>query len=332
MRVGLMIGFTNINNNLANVIPFIDLAKSKSSVALKIVSSVASNVFKVYSLYSMYDSALSDILCLKTFRHGTNPYAAARITLTGPDLNRSGQEGEAAYYQVTTGSESVFAARDQSRKAFYVAEDLSGREAHSNIVVNTVANYVLPILTAKYYALRSTATFGISLLPLPSSWKGKITKGAVNAIESDRQLSCLGVLCPTVKFHINPNRLDPNCSSEPNFISMHQDTYDAGIGALYTQDQFSTLDCGILGSLRNGINKDLFARIKENKGQFMWGVAQLVTAVAFTAFFFPSVVPGSFIVTSVTTPILALKRYGEIGNWPAVLMFGGPMAYAGLQF
>lgn len=292
------------------------LLGAKAYQTMLVAKNIASKCFKVYALYSMYESALSDIFCLKTFRHGTNPYAAARIILTGPDLRRAGVDGEARFYRMAHGAESPWAARDRQRQAFYVVGE-------GHLYGNIFLDYISTKLTAKYYALRSTAVLFGSLLPLPRSWKGNFTRLVVEIIESDIRTRLLGLFCPTVKFHINPNRIDAD-------LTFHQDE-GAGAGALYTYDRFSVLDIGILGVLKNGINTDLPTRMWENKRQVLWGVAQLVVAVAFTAFYFPPLIPGSQLVVSSITSIIALREIGVVGELVRLVALGSPLFYAGLQ-
>jgi hypothetical protein len=308
---------------------FVTAASFMKDASAKI-SPVASKFFLFYTLYSMYEAALSDIFCLKTFRHGTSPYAAARIAWTGPDLKRAGQEGEAAYYKSTTGQESVWARRDQDLQAFYVVEDVCA-DKRSSIVMN----YMLPKFTAKAYSLRSTVTFIGSLIPLPNSWKGGLIKKVVQVIETDARVGCLSFLCPTVKFHLHPDRVkDINTyydSEIDNAMIFYKDEPSAGDGALYTTDQFSVLDIGIVGVLKNGIGSGTIKRIQENRNQFLWGIAQLVTAVAFTAFFIPGVIPGGWVVVSAVTSILALGRFGAISGYAMLPTIGPFLFYAGFQ-
>jgi hypothetical protein len=292
------------------------------------ISPVANKFFVYYTLYSMYEAALSDTLCLKTFRHGTSPYAAARIAWTGPDLKRAGQEGEAAYYKTTTGYDSKWAARDQALQAFYVVEDVCSDNSGS-----AVWNYIATKMTAKAYSLRSTVTFIGSLIPLPNSWKGGLIETIVQLIETDSRLGILGLLCPTVKFHLHPDRVEDENTHyrTDNAIRFQRDEPSAGAGALYTTDRFSVLDIGIVGVLKNGISSDMIKRIQENRNQFLWGIAQCVTAVAFTAFFIPGVIPGGWVVVSAATSILALERFGEIGAFAMLPTIGPFLFYAGFQ-
>lgn len=102
---------------------------------------------------------------------------------------------------------------------------------------------------------------------------------------------------PMLKFHINRNRIGKD-------ISFQDDTPDAGYAAKFTTDQLSVLDTGMLGILRNGINTDIFKRIKEHRGQFIWGLAQLVTAVALTAFYIPGIIPDREIVTKAVEQVI----------------------------
>lgn len=309
-------------------------AGSGAYTAVTTVGSVAFSFFKCYTLYNMYESAFSDILCLKTLRHGTSPYAAARIAWTGPDLERSGKEGEAGYYQ-TIRSDSPWAQRDQDRKAFYVVEDFS-----TDVSIQSLfSDYISTKITIKYYALRSSVTFFGSMLPLPKSWKARLIKGSVYVIENEPRFRVFGLLCPSVKFHINPNRIqisddELSCSitsQEKDKIFLVRDR-GGGEGALYTKHQFSVLDIGVLGIIKNGINRDIFKRIDKNRSQFLWGVAQLVVAAAFTALFFPGIIPGSWVIIAGVASIVALQRFGKLGVLAIALVLGPPILYAGAQF
>jgi hypothetical protein len=316
------------------------------------VGSVALPFFKCYALYSMYEAAFSDILCLKTFRHGTSPYAAAKIAWTGPDRSLAGKGGEANYIELVCGEQSYFAATDQERKAFYVLEDVNTNDRYPGL--SLPQNYLFPKLAGKQYAFKATFAFFSSMIPLPKSLKVKIISNVSKVIcYIDRYgifplLSIpLWTLCPTVKFHINPNRVEiPDerpfvfCPLEPRFqipskpavdsIEFHRDTY-GGPGALWTKHQLSVWDIGLLGVITNGINRDIFKRINENRGQFLWGVAQLVTAVAFTAVFFPGLIPGGWVVVAGVASIVALERFGRIGYAARYLVFAAPLCFAAIQ-
>jgi hypothetical protein len=303
-----------------------NIAATKVGEAVITIAPIAAESFKLYSLYSMYEAALSDMFCLKTFRHGTNPYAAFRITWTGPDLTRAGIEGEAAYIKGVTGKESRWAPRDQGLRAFYVFEDFAPSRGTK---MDDIFSYCVTKVNAKWYSLRSTASFICSVLPLPSSWRGVLPHELVSMVESIRGATIFGALCPTVKFHLDPKRIN---SSAENAILLHPDTEgNAGAGAMYTRSQLSFTDCGVLGVLKNGLNRDLIDRISDNKTQFMWGLTQLVTAVAFTAYFFPAYVPGSWVVTSAVTSITALSRFGFLGDGVRFALSAPPIFYALLQ-
>jgi hypothetical protein len=268
------------------------------------ITPFATKFFMYYTLYSMWEATLSDILCLKTFRHGTSPYAAVRIAWTGPDLKRAGKEGQAAYYLAVTGSPSPWADRDAGRQAFYVVEDVS-----SNKKNNILWNYFAPKVVAKSYSLRSTVTSIGSLLPLPKSWRGMIIKSVIETISANSSYRGLfSIFCPTVKFHIHPDRLK---SGKDNSIIFQSDE-NAGDGAGYTCNQFSVLDTGIAGILYNGISGDIIRRIQEHRGQFLWGIAQFVNVIALTAFFIPGVIPGEWVVVSAVNSICTFPAWQRV--------------------
>lgn len=261
--------------------------------SLSIVGNVACYAFKCYALYSLYEAALSDILCLKTFRHGTDPYAFVKIHLTGPDLKRGGTGGEARWFEIR-GQKSPFADRDGGR--FYVVQDYF--EVDSKI--ETVFSYITHKLTLKYYALRSTVSYYATWLPLPASWKAATAAVAVYACENVKYLMILGISCASVKFHLDPDNIsylhqqhgpqeEPTHRFQPD--GNDSDIYQPFSGACFTTDQLSVSDIGICGILKNGLNRRLPYRIWHHKGQFAWGVAQLIAAVAMTAFFFPTAIP-----------------------------------------
>lgn len=290
------------------------LLETTTCHTMLVVGNVAGKCFKMYALYSMYELGLSDVFCLKTFRHGTNPYAAVRIILTGPDLRRAGLDGEARWYRMVNGEESPWAARDQARQAFYVVGDsCQGR--------NAIVEYLAPIANAKSYAVGSTAAFCASLMPLPQDLKGH----SMRLILMMRGVLLL--LCPTVKFHINPNRIGQD-------LRFHRDGVEAG--ALFTYDRFSVLDIGILGVLKNGINQDLSRRMWKNKRQVLWGVVQLVVAAVFTVCYFSTLIPGSWVRVSAAASMLAsegvvTERFGQLGELVRAIIIVPALFYAGLQ-
>ncbi|MGA8164855.1 MAG: hypothetical protein WB791_07525 [Waddliaceae bacterium] len=269
-----------------------------------VVGRVAMNALKCYSLYSLYEAALSDILCLKTFRHGTDPYALCRIHLQGPDLKRGGMGGEARWFAIAHRIQSPFAQRDAGY--FYVVEDFVTDNNNEQSTLSYISSYLKTTLTVKYYALRSTISFYGSLLPLPRTWKAGITREVVNACESNGYAMVLGFFSPTVKFHVNPDKV--KILGRECFHTLKQEEMefsrddDSNIGenyegALATKYSFKVYDIGIRGVLKNGLNENLPKRIWGNKKQCLWGVVQLINAIAITALLYTAYIPfGSSIV------------------------------------
>lgn len=274
--------------------------------SLAAVGKVSLNIFKSYALYSLYEASLSDIFCLKTFRHGTDPSACLKIHLTGPDLNRGGTGGEARWYEIRQ-MNSPYAHRDKGR--FYVVQDYFERNSRKETALSYIANKI----TLKYYALRSTVSYYGSWMPLPKSWKASITSSVVNTIETEGRARILGMICPSVKIHLDPDCISyPDQSYTPSENIKHTfspDSYDSNYlkdfsGACYTEDPLSVFDIGICGILKNGLNTRLPHRVWHHKGQFLWGVAQLVATVALTAFFFPTLIPHGHTIGAVIQHIV----------------------------
>lgn len=289
-----MIGSVNnfLSSNLTK--ESIQVGLSRAGEIAQTVGSVANKCFKVYLLYSLYESALSDIFCLKTYRHGTNPWAVLSISVRGPNNKLAGTAGEAQYYKDTTGIESPWAARDQERQAFYTVADSSHDNSYGKAptFLENLIYYYKTKKVIKKYAVMSTVSFLGSFIPLPRSWKAPLLKGLNDGITTTNdQTFLLTFIFPSVKLHLNPNRIGTDIVFEP-------DT-DGGTGAYFTRNKISPLDIGIVGVLKNGLNRNLVKRITAHKHQFLWGVAQLVASVAFTTVLFPAFVPGGAAVGGV---------------------------------
>lgn len=294
---------------------------------MAIVAKVAFNAFKIYLLYNLYEAALSDVFCLKTFRHGTDPSAWLKIHLQGPDLNRGGTGGEARWFAVNQ-MQSPYARRDKGRH--YTVQDYFERDSR----LETIFSYFKNKGTLKYYALRSTVSYYGSWLLLPKSWKAEITRALVSTLENNSDCAILGLANPSIKMHLDPDCItyphqpgypkksikhtfysDVDVKQSSNLTTAHLKVFGSVpqvgsfyntsnnakdesseykgnfSGACYTEDKLSVWDMGFCGIIKNGLNFSLPRRIWEHKGQFLWGIAQLVAAVAITIFLFPNVIP-----------------------------------------
>ncbi|MGZ3732229.1 MAG: hypothetical protein ACXU9U_00610, partial [Parachlamydiaceae bacterium] len=287
-----------------------------------VIRGVALNVLKTLAIYNLYEAALSDILCLKTFRHGTSPSGWLKIHFTGPDLERGGTGGEATFY-AERGLQSPYAARDKGR--FYAVQDrLESHREKEQSKLGSAISYLENIGTTKYYALRSSIAYWSSWVPLPTSIKKPIIEGVVELLESpDPRVKIFGLFSPTIKIHLDPDRVSyPRQINTPKMDVKHSFEADEHSefgqpfsGACYTKDPISVTDMGICGVLKNGLNTRVFERILENKGQFLWGVVQLVAAVALTAFVFPGIISGGDALLSIVAkPIEVLFTLPGVGE------------------
>ena len=318
-----------------------NFAQTFSPVIQKIAHGAKTVFFEYYPLYSLYESAFSNILCLKTFRHGSNPYALMRIGIEGNDPQRGGQGGEASWWLQVNGEKSPYADRDSA--CFYVVEDICDKTStydyraglkHKTLhdskgsLLDFITDLYYTRIAVKYYSLRSNVSFFTKHLPLPFTWKANLMKLVVTTLEGSHKLLLLGsLISPTIKFHIHPNRIavlqtrrELLCgrmyARYPNTIFFARDEGStprgAFAGALVTHQKFSVLDIGILGVLKNGLNLDAIKRIQENKGQFIYGVAQLISAIAITTFYYPRIIPSNFNILSLSQKIESLVRSPKI--------------------
>lgn len=328
--------FLRVEDAISGLSYVAKIAADATPTILEHVPTVAYHVFRSYVFYSMYESALANILCVKTFRHGTDPYAFVRIHLEGNDPSRGGTGGEARWFQTTQGTISPYSTRDQGH--FFVVEDVIGSENHGRGFLNFTARYYSTKLTLKYYAMRSNFSFFGSWLPLPRFIKGPITKGLVAFAESDiRARLALGALCPSVKFHLNPSKVTVGAVLEkerPVFARDGISSQEKGNfeGALATKYEFSILDIGILGVIKSGVNTGIVERIRQNRGQFLLGLVQLVAAVGLTVFFFPATFLSDSVVANITFSAKLLEDFtasgliaGYVGEF-AQAIFYGPLA------
>jgi len=324
-----------------------ELTKSPLS-AVSMTTKIAGSVFGLYTLYSIYEAALSDILCLKTFRHGTNPYAHLKISWEGPKYSYAGKGGQARLWKVAHGVESPWAQRDATEKPFFVVPDWLD-EGHSGSISDYFSSFVATKVTCKWYALQSTVGFFGQFLPLPSRLRGVVAQKALHYFQNGHHygdggkiLKVIGLCCPTVKFHVNPDPvlIIPYRTNYPyNLLSLLKqdqllfvaDGSNAGFkeeleGALATKYRFSPLDIGFAGILKNGINKDLPNRVWEHKKQCLWGVAQLVYAVALTAFVVGYIAPTSvFYGPSLMVAVTTFSEMSEGLSYLAAFVAGIPL-------
>jgi len=316
-----IISNSNIGEKIVQGAAYAGLTSEISPLfVLGVIAKAAGRALGAYTAYSLFESAASDILCLKTFRHGTNVYAHARILFEGPDYNRAGRDGEAKFNQVSGNLDlGHYAERDAEEKLFYVVEDVFSGARLS--YADYVQSYISTKLTTKYYSLRSTIAFSCSLIPLPTGLTRRVSRAALGLLENEvtdnaRLLfRAVGLMTPTVKFHVPPEKVtiipccaypgfsDVRCSNFGRFYlesgkllfsrdecsSLQGGPFE---GALATKYRFTVMDVGFLGIVKNGVNRDLFERIRSHKGQFLWGCAQLVYAVGFTAILLGVAAPG----------------------------------------
>lgn len=303
------------------------------------IPGIAYQVFRNYGLYSIYESAFANILCLKTFRHGTDPYAFVRIHFEGNDPDRGGTGGEARWFETALQTTSIYAERDRGH--FYVVEDVIGSEYTyaKKSFLDFAYYYYNSKRTLKYYAMRSNLSFYGSLLPLPGCIKGPLTLGLMQGIETHIQSYLIfGGLCPSVKFHLNPAKVRISGFLDANTPTFQRDGHDsddgqAFEGALRTKYLFSVFDMGMLGVIKNGVNSSMAQRMRDNPGQHLLGLVQLVAAVCLTLYFFPGILPESvvypfmftaqLIEDSASYGIIATK-IGEIAS----TIFYGPVGIA----
>lgn len=214
-----------------------------------LVSKAGSRLVQGALLYQLYDSAIANMLCLDTLRHGTSLSSVVRINLQGakPEMSPSSLIRVVSLYT------------DFDDKSHSLGKKIT-------------AKLFTPLFTT-YYSIRANARDFGSHLPEPTAPLGKVLYLVIEFIAS----VALGIFSPTVKFRFTPEE------REERFLVDKGDDDAKGSGSLYTTDEIETSHLGISGSLRQGLNSSLVGRIKTHPGKFVLGLAQLTAAVALTS-------------------------------------------------
>jgi hypothetical protein len=251
-----------------------------------------SSISKGLVLYNLFDSAIADCLALHTCRHGTSIVSYVKIMFTGGKANKGGTGGESAYRNTHDPDSQETKKRLAANKGrIYVFRDL---------LEDNVQQYAQGLAATK---IKLFSILKRTFLPLDFSYQGNTNLFAnEKSSEKAKQYApiagaLLTLLTPIVKYRFTPDELN----------SFEEDG-DLQPFALYTDKDISPWHLGISGSLIQGVNRQMFSRIKDNPVKVAKGFTKLIAALALSAIWI-GIPPSSN--TLLTRSIQTLKSFSE---------------------
>lgn len=213
-------------------------------------------------IYALFDEGIGNLLGLQILRHGTSFPNYVHIITNGADANLGGGDGGSSY---ATGNPKFI---DNSRGYLHVFND-------SYAAVKNKAGKILcsPLLndiwsqTAIRAAPRVHSTLsGMASFSSKDEWgiTAKVKKVAGGI---------LGFFTPTIRFKFTPEQVKMTFEEDPDYGGL----------AMRTRKNIGTEHIGILGSLVQGVNLQVFQRIAEYPLKFLLGLIQVISAIALSA-------------------------------------------------
>ncbi len=220
--------------------------------------------YACYTGYKLLTSALSDIFCLHTLRHGTCLTNFIGIQLLGirPDLGGR-QPGEAVLQK--------YAGNGSNEGRFFVWVDEFYKPGFVNHPCAPLVRLInckrmhplVKTLGPRYYAaLSGAASFTIRRAPQPLRIFLQVIGGLV------------GILTPTIDIHCTQGDLQDSFIVDPCLVP----------AARYTSKPLKPWKfIGLSGVLVQGVNKELFQRISDNPLRCLKGLIKLALLAALIA-------------------------------------------------
>ncbi|MBS0630262.1 MAG: hypothetical protein JSS30_08600 [Verrucomicrobia bacterium] len=223
------------------------------------ISTVFWTTIACWSVYNLVDYGLASLLVLETLQHGTGPFGFIGINLFGADPNfGGGKRGSSVgmgYNHHINNSKNFFHLFKDSE---FPTEDFFNKEVISAEVQCSILKKILPRQHAIFSGM-ATCGYSHILDPIPS----------IEAIIG----AALGYLTPTLKFRFAPEDL---LCKEASCRFINDDDYSGF--AYKTAQPIPSYHLGITGSLTQGINSNLWDRMKANPYKVAVGLAFLTTA------------------------------------------------------
>jgi hypothetical protein len=219
-----------------------------------------------WTCYKLADQGLANLLGLETLRHGTNLINFMGIKFLG---------GMPSQGQKSTGSTAGI-SQDNTKGKFYVFKDneWNGFAAFSIfekiLVIGFIGKRLSPSIHKAYSGFNATLSY--LHLPLPSRKWSKITNVFLNTLGVLGGLVTMAIT-PTLKFRVTPAEVSAKFQNDPCYGGL----------AYYTTHYVGMWKIGLIGTLTQGLNFDVFSRACHNPCKILTGIAQITAAVGLAA-------------------------------------------------
>jgi hypothetical protein len=215
------------------------------------------NALTACILFDIFDDAIADLLCVRTCAHGTSPKCYHNIMKVGADPNCGNKGGETIFYEAT--GQKLF---EQDREK--LEEDQTGWDRRNRFFV---CPHEAPLIVNRL--LPRMYTFMCCYGENGDVKKSRLVKIFITIVSVFE-----GLCSPIIKFRFRSD----------NIIKFKFDkTFKESQIAAFTDQAIAADHIGLSGSLREGLNRELGSRIKQNPGQFCKGLVELILSVGLLA-------------------------------------------------
>lgn len=264
---------------MSNLVENIGLTSAFEAHPKPRIGTRLANALTACVIFDIFDDAIADLLCLRTCAHGTSPKCYHHIMKVGADPNCGGKGGETNFYKATG---QKLAEEDAKR----LSKEQTGWDRRNRFFVcpheaPPILNRVLP----RMYTFM--ACYGENY----NGTKSRVAKLIVTVISV---FECLSA--PIIKFRFG---------SDSDIRFEFDQTFDVNQIAAFTKQHIPADHIGLSGSIRQGINRELANRIKQNPQQFSIGLVKLALSVGLLAL----AILGTFYSPSLKIALIAYSAF-----------------------
>jgi hypothetical protein len=233
-------------------------------------------------IYALFDEGIANLLGLQVLRHGTSLPNYVSILTEGAKTKFGGSyQGSSAFVQdMNKNSEYI----ENSKNYFHVFKDSDAVPMNKKIdikyvdgkKIEEVTNEVDHEFCCSPYLIGQV--FNRALPTMHSVFSGThmfTSENEVGPVAVVKKVAggVLGFFTPTLRFKFTPEEMKATFEDDPDYSGL----------ALRTNKNIGPEHLGILGSLRQGLNLQVFERIFHHPLKFLLGLIQVVAAVALSA-------------------------------------------------
>ncbi len=266
------------------------------------------NALNAFTLFDLFEDALAEMLCLRTYSHGTAPHSYYSIISRGADPAYGGRadKGEGASNRLH-GAPYENTGNFDSRDKIYVIPDdnLTGFSLEylgnfAGLSRNRMATHAYATGTTSGELFGSCAAGNCILLTIAETFSFILT-----------------FLSPILKFRFT--------REESDVMQFQEDPTFSLAPAAYTKHSISPDHIGLYGTIVHGFSGDLYGRIQAEPERFMCGLLKLIILVVLAALvYIGAVFSLEFAVVVIT--LLCIETALFVGRVAVPLILGLAMA------